>query len=133
DLREGDLDAAQVRFETLLGEVSATDAPLLRARVLNALGNVQLRRDRPDRVAELSGQAIALLAELPPSPELGRALTGRAIARSLQTRYDESMEDFARARVVLESVGDRLALARVDLNAGILDARRARHAEALPV
>ena len=133
DLREGDLDTAQAGFEALLGEVSATDAPLLRARVLNALGNVQLRRDRPDRVAEFSDQAIALLDGLPPSPELGRALTGRAIARSLQSRYDESMEDFARARVVLESVGDRLALARVDINVGILDARRARHAEALPV
>ncbi len=133
DLREGDLDGAQAGFEALLGQVSATDAPLLRARVLNALGNVQLRRDHPDRVAAFSDQAIALLEELPPSPELGRALTGRAIARSLQSRYDESMEDFARARVVLESAGDRLALARVDINVGILDARRARHAEALPV
>lgn len=133
DLREGDLDAAQVALESLLGSVPATDAPLLRARVLNALGNVQLRRDHPDRVAEFSEQAIALLADLPPSPELGRALTGRAIARSLQQRYDESMEDFSRARIVLEGAGDRLGLARVDINVGILDARRARYAEALPV
>jgi tetratricopeptide (TPR) repeat protein len=133
DLREGDLDAAQAAFEALLGSLPATDAPQLRARVLNALGNVQLRRDRPDRVAELSEQAIALLADLPPSPELGRALTGRAIARSLQGRYDESMEDFSRARIVLEGAGDRLGLARVEINVGILDARRARYAEALPV
>lgn len=133
DLREGDLDAAQSAFESLLDEVPATDAPLLRARVLNALGNVQLRRDQPALVAQFSDQAIALLADLPPSPELGRALTGRAIARSLQRRYDESMEDFSRARIVLEGVGDRLGLARVDINVGILDARRGRHAEALPV
>ena len=133
DLRKGDLDAAQAGLESLLVSVPATDAPLLRARVLNALGNVQLRRDVPDRVAEYSDLAIALLADLPPSPELGRALTGRAIARSLQGRYDESMEDFSRARIVLEGAGDRLGLARVDVNVGILDARRARYAEALPV
>lgn len=133
DLREGDLDTAQAAFESLLDGLPATDAPLLRARVLNALGNVQLRRDHPDRVAQLSDQAIALLADLPPSPELGRALTGRAIARSLQRRYDESMEDFSRARIVLEGAGDRLGLARVEINVGILDARRARYAEALPV
>jgi len=133
EFRDGDLDAAATGYRSLLDAVSAADAPLLRARVLSGLGNVHLRRDEPAEVEALSDQAIDLLAGQPPTAELGRALTGRAIARSTQGRFDEAMEDFARARIVLESVGDRFGLTRVDVNIGILDARRNRYAEALPV
>ncbi len=133
DFRDGDLDAAAAGYRSLLDAVSAADAPLLRARVLSGLGNVHLRRDEPAEVEALSDQAIDLLAGQPPTAELGRAWTGRAIARSTQGRFDEAMEDFARARIVLESVGDRFGLTRVDVNIGILDARRNRYAEALPV
>ncbi|ANB19664.1 winged helix-turn-helix domain-containing protein [Dokdonella koreensis] len=133
DFRDGDLAAAQAGYEALLGSLSADDAPLLRARVLSGLGNVHLRRGQPAELEALSDQAIGLLAGQPPSAELGRALTGRAIARSTQGDFDAAMEDFARARIVLESVGDRFGLTRVEVNIGILDARRNRYAEALPV
>ncbi len=132
DFREGKLELAQQRFESLLEGLPPDDSPLLRARVLTTLGNVHMRRDQPALTEALSDQAVELLAGLPPSTELGRALTGRAISRSLQERFDAAMDDFARARIVLESVGDRYGLARVDLNIGILDARRYRYAEALP-
>ncbi|HEY0180455.1 MAG TPA: winged helix-turn-helix domain-containing protein, partial [Dokdonella sp.] len=131
DFRGGRLDAAQAGFEALLP--GARDDPTLQARVLNALGNVALRRDDYAATERRADAAIALLESAPPSVELGRALVGRAIARSAQNRYDESVADFASARVVLESVGDRLGLARVDANLGILEARRDRYADALPL
>jgi len=132
DFRSGRLDAAEHAFEDLLASTSATDDPLLRARVLNGLGNIALRRDDYPAVVGRADAVVALLGTTTPSPELGRALTGRAIAHSAQFQFDPAVADFAQARVVLESVGDRLGLARVDANLGILEARRDRYAEALP-
>jgi DNA-binding winged helix-turn-helix (wHTH) protein len=133
DFRAGRLDAAETGFNTLLLQLSAADDPLLRARVLNALGNIALRRDDYAATEQRSDEVIALLAGRAPSTELGRALTGRANARSAASRFDDAVADFGRARLVLESVGDRLGVARVDANLGILEARRERYAEALPL
>ncbi|MBB5206489.1 winged helix-turn-helix domain-containing protein [Chiayiivirga flava] len=131
--RTGDLDAAQRRFDALLADTSPQDDPQERGTLLNALGNLALRRGDAAQAERRADEAIALLAPLPPSSALGRAYTGRAIARSTQERFAPAMEDFARARVVLESVGDRLGVARIDVNIGILEARRDRHADAEPV
>jgi DNA-binding winged helix-turn-helix (wHTH) protein/tetratricopeptide (TPR) repeat protein len=133
EFRSGHLDAAQAGFQSLLDSSSAADDPLFHARVLNGLGNIALRRDDYAAVERTADRVIALLGATTPSPELGRALTGRAIARSAQFKFDASVADFAQARVVLESAGDRLGIARVDANLGILEARRDRYAEALPL
>ena len=131
--RRGELDAAADAFTALLADVPASDEPHLAGSVLSALGNLALRRGDPAGAEARGDEAIAVLAMLPASPELGRAYTGRAIARSTQGRFAPALEDFAQARVVLDGVGDRLGTARVDLNVGILDARRDRFAEAEPV
>lgn len=133
DFRSGRLDAAEDGFTALLDSASGKDDPLLRARALNALGNIALRRDDYRASEQRVDEVIALLVDRAPSAELGRAYTGRAISESAQYRFDAAIADFGRARVVLESVGDRLGLARVDANLGILDARRDRYAEAIPV
>lgn len=133
DFRAGRFDAAEAGFRALLEGLSAADGKLLRARVLNALGNISLRRDDYARTEQLADAVVALLDGEPPSLELGRALTGRANARSAAMRFDQALPDLAQARLLLESVGDRLGLARVDVNFGIVDARRDRFAEALPL
>ena len=132
DFRAGKFDAAEAAYEALLNETTS-DEPVFRARLFNALGNIALRRDDYVLSAARSDAAIGALGDAQPSIELGRAYTGRAIARSSASQFDAALPDFARARVVLESVGDRLGLARVDANLGILDTRRDRYAEALPV
>ena len=131
--RRGDLDDAAQGFEALLADVSASDDARLRGTVLNALGNLSLRRNDAAGAERRGEEAIDLLSALPPSRELGRAWTGRAIARSTQQRHEEALADFARARVVLDGVDDRLGVARVDINVGILEAHRGRYAEAVPL
>lgn len=133
DFRIGRLDAAQTQLESLLIDVPAERDASFHARIQNAIGNVFLRRGDFAAAEDSSDAVIALLGEAALSSELGRALTGRAIARSSQNRFQPALADFVRARVVLESIGDRLALARVDTNIGILDARRDRFSEARPV
>ncbi len=133
DFRVGDLDASQAQLERLLVDVPAQEDRLFHARIRNAMGNLFLRRGDVAAAERSADTVIALLGENAVGSELGRALTGRAIARSSQNRFQPALADFVRARVVLESIGDRLALARVDTNIGILDARRDRFAEARPV
>lgn len=133
DFQSGHLDTALSEFQSLLEAPAVKEDPLLHARVLSGLGNIYLRRDDYPRVEGIAEQSITLLSDLAPSVELGNALTGRAIARSAQFRFDQAVADFAQARVVFESVGDRFGLARVDANLGILEARRERYAEALPL
>lgn len=141
DFRVGELDAAQVGFERLLADAeAAADSrpggagdPVFRARIHNGLGNLSMRRGDYTAAERHADAAIALVGDGPPTTELGRALTGRAVARSSDNRFEPALADSVRARIVLESIGDRLALARLDTNVGILDARRDRFAEALPV
>ena len=131
--RGGALDEAAGLFEALLADVSASDAPHLHGTVQSALGNLALRRGDAAEAARRGQAAIAALAQLPPSAELGRAYTGRAIARSTLGQYADALQDFALARVVLDAVGDRVGVARVDINVGILEARRDHLADAAPL
>ena len=131
DWRAGRLDEAQAVFEGLLKDVSAADDPLLRAQVLNDLGNIHAWHHEYADVERGSDEAVALLARYDAPHELGRALTGRAIARAAQRRFDAALDDFGKARVLLEGIGDRLGLASVDANLGILESDRDRFAEAL--
>lgn len=130
--RAGELDAAAVDFQNLLSEVSAGDDALLHAKVLTALANVAVRRGDAAGAQPYIDEAATLLASLPPSTEFGRALVGRATVHSMHGRFDAALEDYSQARVVFDSVGDRLGTARVDTDIGILDARRDRYAEAEP-
>jgi len=132
DFRAGRLDEAEQAFAALLAGNPA-DAPALRPRVLNALANIAYQRNAPDEVEAYSGQALDWLATHEDAAETGRALIGRASARSAQHRYDAALADFAQARIALEAAGDRLALARVDAYQGLLEVNRDRPAEALPV
>lgn len=133
DYRAGRMDAAENAFNALLERTSAEDAPLFRARVLSALGHVALRRDDYVLSASRADAAIGVLGDGPPSVELGRAYATRAKSRSAASQFEAALPDFARARVVLESVGDRYGLAKVETDLGVLDARRDHYAEALPV
>jgi tetratricopeptide (TPR) repeat protein len=102
----------------------------MRAKVLNGLGNVAMKRGRADAAATAYGDAVSLLEDRSEPRELGQAYMGRAIAAQVQQRYDAALADFAQAHVAFELAGDGLALARVEANEGLMDAARGRHASA---
>lgn len=129
----GQFDIAQNEYLSLLAELPATST-ILRARVLNGLANVEYERGDIAGLRRSSDDAIALLADARNGDgELGRALMGRAVAKARSNDRDGAQRDFAEARVVLESVGDRLGMARAELAAGILEKQRGRLFEALPL
>ena len=133
DFRAGRLDEAERALRALQGDTASGDASSLHARVLNTLANIAYQRHDIAAVEDFSQQALRWLADRDDKAETGRALIGRATARSAEHRYDEALADYAQARVVLEAAGDRLALARVDAYLGLLEVNRDRHAEAVPL
>jgi len=133
DFRAGRLVEATQRLLPLLAQTPAEVDPVLRARILNAIGAVAVRQDEPGRALAAYDEAVWLLETRPEPAALGQAYTGRAAALAESRRLDEASADFSRARIALELSGDTLALARVEANEGVLDNMRNRYAEALPI
>lgn len=129
----GRLDAAAVDLRALLTDVSAADAPVLRARVLNGLANVQYQQGDTAGQRASADAAVALLEGQDAPTELGRALMGRAVALVRENRIDAARRDFQLARVALESGGDRLGMARAELALGVVHKRQGRFGEARAV
>ncbi|PZQ18666.1 MAG: hypothetical protein DI564_05080 [Rhodanobacter denitrificans] len=133
DFRAGRLVEATQRLLPLLEQTPAEVDPVLRARILNAIGAVAVRQDEPGRALAAYDEAVRLLEIRREPAALGQAYTGRAAALAESRRLDEASADFSRARIALELSGDTLALARVEANEGVLDNMRNRYAEALPI
>jgi len=123
-------DSARERLTSLRTSVLAETDPVLRARVLTALGRMDL--DHPD-AAPLFSEAIALLEDRNEPAYLGDAYNGRGIASLRNQRSDDAHADYARARIAYALARNTLRLAAVDNNEAELDLRNARPAEALPL
>ncbi|MFC4819654.1 winged helix-turn-helix domain-containing protein [Dokdonella ginsengisoli] len=132
DFRAGRLDEAQRALTEQLADGSA-DEPLLHARILNTLANIAYQRNQPGQVEAYAEQALRWLADHDDPEETGRAMLGRASARTALHRYDAALADYAQARVAFAAAGDRRALARVDTYVALLDVNRDRPGEALPM
>jgi len=130
DFRAGEYVRAEAALTALLTEPAAEE-PLFRARLLNALGAVQIRRDDITAAERNYDAAVALLRAGSHPAELGLALTGRGVTRSLRRAFAPALADLGEARVQLETAGDALGVARVDSNLGGLEMTRDRPEQAL--
>jgi DNA-binding winged helix-turn-helix (wHTH) protein/tetratricopeptide (TPR) repeat protein len=133
EFRSGQLAPARATLEALLADTPAETDAVLRARALYNLGAVSLRQDRSDDAIRAFDEAIALTATRDEPGVLGQAYTGLAAAEVNIGKFDDAADNLGRARVAVELAGDKLQLARVDANEGVLDNARGRHAEALPI
>lgn len=132
DFRAGKLDAAQKRLHGLLDEAPAQTAPVLRGSVLNGLGAVAIRSNKPREGVQLFTQAIDMLEVGKDPAQLGQAYLGRAASAAELGDADAAVADYARARIALRQANDTLALIRVTADEGFLDMDRGRPALALP-
>jgi len=132
DFRAGEYTRGLATLEQALASEEARRDPLFKARLLNARGAILIRLDRYGEAERAYDQVLKLIGDGKHPAELGQALSGRAVAYSLQKRYDLALADLGQARVQLANMGDALAVARVDANLGILEFDRQRPAHALP-
>ena len=96
----------------------------LRAQLEALQGRLLMRLDRYAEAERSFDRAIAAFAPTPNASELGRALIGRGTARMAQGRFDDALADLGSARVQLLRAGDRLSVAKVDGNLGVLEMQR---------
>lgn len=132
NFRAGEYRRGLATLDQALASDESRRDPAFNARLLNARGAMLIRLDRYAEAERTYDQAVSLAGSGAHPAELGQALSGRAVAYSLQKKYDLALADLGRARVQLVGLGDALAVARVDANLGILEFDRQRPAHALP-
>ncbi|MFC4821011.1 winged helix-turn-helix domain-containing protein [Dokdonella ginsengisoli] len=128
--RAGRLGEASEAFRPL---AASTASSPVRAQALMGLGAVAVREGDFDTAQRRYMDAIAVLAESGEAPPdlVGSAYSGRGVAHSARSRFDEALADFGRARVELERAGDRTEAASVDVNLGLLEAGRGHYGDAV--
>lgn len=138
ELRAGNYPLAQRIFQQLLDQLPGERDPILRAQALHGLAYTQIRQARLQQARPYVEEAIALLEAREPfrnaHEALGFAISARAFLRRVIERdYGGAEADYGRARILFESSGDQLALARLDANLSMLlgDANRVAEAQSL--
>lgn len=124
-------EAARERLVKLLSKVSIQDDTVLHARMLANLGGLDLAADDRESALREYTEAIDLLGKANEPRYLGVAHLGRAVAHSLERRFDAAKSDYAQARIMFTLVNDSMQLARVDNNEAALEGDYGRDADAL--
>lgn len=130
-LRRGHLDEARQLFRALINGDPATMPRELRVQAWLGLGGVELQRPDFPAAEKAFADAIALLGDNGDEQLLGNAYLGRGTSYVNRSRFEEAMTDFGRARVALDRAGDRLGIARLDIDMAAADAYRGRLPQAL--
>lgn len=133
DAQAGERARAQAQLRALLDDVPAEADPLMRARVLDALGAVTTEDGDPAAAEPWHDEAIRLLQGSGHDGQLGKAYGDRALARFAQRKDEPALQDFAAARTALEAAGDSLSLTFLDYNLGAFDMLRGHYREAVQV
>ncbi|HKE48333.1 MAG TPA: winged helix-turn-helix domain-containing protein [Rhodanobacteraceae bacterium] len=133
ELRAGEYDAVERRLLALVDRLDKDRDAALRARALITLASSYVRRDQFDKADEAYAEAIALRGKAKDPEVLGIAYLGRGIVLAQRSRFDEAVAELGRARIELETAGDPLGVAQVEVNLGDFQAMRHRPADALPL
>ena len=131
ELRAGAYDAVETRVAQLLDHLPAEREPALRGQALETLATSDVRRGRIDEAARRYAEAIALLQGRREPGALGAAYLGRGIVAIMRNDYQAALADLGLARTEMDTAGDALGIARIDLNLGVIEARRQRPAQAV--
>jgi DNA-binding winged helix-turn-helix (wHTH) protein/tetratricopeptide (TPR) repeat protein len=133
ELRSGEYAAVETRLHALLDRLPPGHDTALRARALLTLAAAYVRQHQSDRAVDLYAEAIALRQQPADHEVLGVAHLGHGAVLAQKGRYDEATAELSRARTDLETVGDALGVASVDVNLGDFQLMRHRPADALTV
>ena len=128
--RAGRTDEAERAYRSLdaPGIVASSDE---RVEAELGLGSVALRRHEPLDAERAYSHALDVLGADGSARLLARAHLERGITYGYLERYEAAMDDYGRARVELERLGDRLGLAGLDTDVAILAADRGRWPDAM--
>lgn len=132
DLLGGRLEEARRELDAALdgGALDADSA--LYGSALSVRAKLHYRGRRFVEAERDYGKAIGVLQTAGSPDELGNALAGRAIARTVLRQLDAAAADLGQARIQLQQAGDRPGLAQVDMYFGVIEGERGRFEAAVP-
>ena len=133
ELRAGEYDAVEKRLVALIDRLDAKRNAALRARALITLASSYVRRNQFEKADEAYSEALALRTDAKDPEALGIAYLGHGVVLAERGKFDEANTELGRARIELESAGDPLGVAQVDVNLGDFQVMRHRPADALPI
>jgi len=133
ELRSGEYAAVETRLHALLDRLPPSGDTALRARALLTLAAAYVRQHQSERAVDLYAEAIALRQQPADHEVLGVARLGRGAVLALEGHFDQATAELSRARTDLETVGDALGVASVDVNLGDFQLMRHRPGDALAV
>lgn len=126
-----DLAQALRAGEAALAMAEALNDKQCLGRALRAKANALWFTGRCAPAAELLVQAATLFEDAGRMDEVGRTLSTSIQPLILLGEYDQALRNVERAREIFQAQGDDLRLARLELNAGNIEHRQERFAEAL--
>jgi DNA-binding winged helix-turn-helix (wHTH) protein len=130
--RLGHYDAAESELTQLLERKRGSDDTYLRMRAFITRGSGRLRLGRSADARNDFDGALSAQGANAYEHAVGEAYLGRGAAGTIANDYAAAAADLGRARVVLAQSGDRLAVARADLEWALLDSARGAAAQAGP-
>ena len=130
-LLRGRLDEARSVFHALIDDEPSTLSREQRSQAWLGLAGAEIQRPDFDAADRAYTEAIALLRDGSNEQLLGNAYRGRGASYANRDRFEEAMADFGRARVALDRAGDRIGIARLEVNMAAADAYRGRLGQAL--
>ena len=134
DVTERRLEQAATELDGLIARTPAHDDAMNRARATNLRAIVCYWQSDIACVDRLAEQVINLLGGVDnAAAELARAYFVRSMGSFAEARWDATLADLARARMIWGAKGDALGIARIDGNTGIIYRQRGRTREAIDV
>jgi len=133
ELRSGEYAAVETRLRALLDHLAPGHDTALRLRAMLTLAAAYMRGHQTDKAMELYDEVLAVQQAPVDHEVVGVARLGRGSVLAQSGRYEEATGELSRARTELETVGDGLGVASVDVNLGEFQLMRHRPAAALPL
>lgn len=130
--RLGHYESAESELTELLDRKHGSDDAYLRMRVFITRGSGRIRLGRAKDAHDDFDGALAARGAGAYEHAIGEAYLGRGASSTIANDYAAAAADLGRARVVLAQSGDRLAVARADLEWALLDSARGLPAQAGP-
>jgi serine phosphatase RsbU (regulator of sigma subunit)/Tfp pilus assembly protein PilF len=137
-LLRGRLLRQQDRYELALAALDSaliltdlTDAPLLKAAILNEAGTVYRRKGESARALEYHERALELLGPTGDTPSLSSTYNFIGIMHDIIGNYDQSLKFHLQSLASRELLNDRRGMAASMTNIGTLHQRIGQYPEAL--
>jgi len=130
EIQTGKLASAHERMQQLPARLKETDS-LLRARALITGAWAAVLGPNPEQATDALDQGLQIAETVNSVKDIASALEALALKEQTAGRAEQSLVDLGKARLLYQTVGDPLRVAKIDLRAGAESANIGRFTDAV--